>query len=491
MTSQRNPLVICSLGERSPTISQQCDCACPTPLSTESNLLRENWLPLWAKLDESLRLTEIAEGYYLGFNPGGSLMPVVMNTAACQIVNTFQTWHPVSEVVKVYGQSEAIPTLAKLVNAGLLRTKPELSPNPRYIEPNALVAWLHVTNACNLHCSYCYVDKTNGKMAPEIGRIAVEAIFRSAIANGFRTVKLKYAGGEPTLNFPLILQINEQARRLAKRHELELDEVILSNGVGWTPDMIVAISERGIRVVVSVDGIGKSHDDQRPRRNGASSFLAVIQTVQGLLEYDIVPQICVTITANNAESLPDLVTWLLEYRLPFSLNLYRRNKHFASNKVLALDDERIITAMRAAFQIIETNPPAHSLLGSLLDRASLVAPHRYPCAAGRNYLAIDHRGRIAKCQMQIAEAVTVANALDPLEFVRGDQGGIQNMPVDEKEGCRECEWRYWCAGGCPLHTYGIMGRYDVRSPYCNVYKALLPDVVRVEGRRLLKYATEF
>lgn len=42
-----------------------------------------------------------------------------------------------------------------------------------------------------------------------------------------------------------------------------------------------------------------------------------------------------------------------------------------------------------------------------------------------------------------------------------DEIGIQNLPVEEKEGCRTCEWKYWCTGGCSLATHRATGRYDV------------------------------
>ena len=32
--------------------------------------------------------------------------------------------------------------------------------------------------------------------------------------------------------------------------------------------------------------------------------------------------------------------------------------------------------------------------------------------------------------------------------------------------------------------------YDVKSPNCNIYKALYPEVLRLEGLRLLKYDEE-
>ena len=42
-----------------------------------------------------------------------------------------------------------------------------------------------------------------------------------------------------------------------------------------------------------------------------------------------------------------------------------------------------------------------------------------------------------------------------------------------------------CGGA--LEAYRATGRYDVKSPNCNIYKALFPEALRLEGLRLLKY----
>ena len=103
-------------------------------------------------------------------------------------------------------------------------------------------------------------------------------------------------------------------------------------------------------------------------------------------------------------------------------------------------------------------------------------------------MVIDQKGDIAKCHMEIEKPITSIYQHDPLSFIRADSIGIKNFSVEEKEGCRDCEWRYWCTGGCPLMTYKTTGRYDVKSPYCRVYKSLYPGLLRLEGLRLLKYA---
>jgi Arylsulfatase regulator (Fe-S oxidoreductase) len=141
-----------------------------------------------------------------------------------------------------------------------------------------LTAWLHITNACNLRCDYCYLKKTSEAMDEMRGRQAVDAVIRSAVANQFRRVKLKYAGGEATLNLPLVITLHQYARDSAARHNLTLDGVILSNGVALSDHQIRQIRDNDLRLMISLDGIGDLHDSQRRFVNGRGSFARVAQT---------------------------------------------------------------------------------------------------------------------------------------------------------------------------------------------------------------------
>ncbi len=91
---------------------------------------------------------------------------------------------------------------------------------PEFAGGRVLTAWLHVTNACNLRCPYCYVHKSAEGMDETVGRAAVQAVINSAVAHGFPAVKLKYAGGEASLNHRLMISLHGQARALAAEHGL-------------------------------------------------------------------------------------------------------------------------------------------------------------------------------------------------------------------------------------------------------------------------------
>src|SRR5439155_22780231 len=118
----------------------------------------------------------------------------------------------------------------------------------------------------------------------------------------------------------------------------------------------------------------------------------------------------------------------------------------------------------------------------------LVTPRRRSCGVGEDYVVVDQNGRIAKCHMEIESTIGDVRTTDPVMAIRAGTTGIRNLPVEEKAGCRDCTWRHWCSGGCAVATFRATGRFDVRSPNCNIYKAIYPEAVRLEGLRVLRYA---
>jgi len=358
---------------------------------------------------------------------------------------------------------------------------------PPQAHPQILSAWLHVTNACNLRCDYCYLEKTNEHITDDIARRAVDAIFRSAAKHRFTTVILKYAGGEASLHLNRVMAIHDYAVQLSRQYSIKLQSYIMSNGVFLPQQAIDQIQARHIGVAISLDGIDTHHNAQRSFINGHGSFKYVERSIHLLLANGIVPHISVTVSQRNLQGLPRLIEYILEREMPFHLSYYRDVEYPTQPHDLQFRDEQLIATMREVFQIIEQRLPPWCLLGSLIDKANLNTSHHHTCGVGRNYLVVDQQGGIAKCHADMRQTITTVDADDPLQAIKEDISGIQGLPVEEKEACRTCEWRYWCSGGCPLLTYRTTGRYDIKSPYCDIYKALFPGALRLEALRLLKY----
>ena len=449
----------------------ESDCACPTTYPAPGTPSKPS-AALW-QLPPHLYRAPLPEAHELAFNPAGPAGVVVLNEPARRILDGFAAPRPLTDT-----------TTRQLAALGLL-TSNCTTEHAIHNMHHTLTVWFHITSRCNLRCTYCYAPRSDKAMSPHTGHAAMDGVFRSALAHGFRAVKLKYGGGEPTLNWPLVQKLHRYAQELTVRHSLELREVVLSNGTLLTDEMIVWLRGEGMRLMISLDGIGPTHDVQRPFADGRGSFAQVARSVDCALSRGLTPYLSITVTAHNAGGLADTVAFALERGLPFNLNFVREPG--TGTHDLQADHTRLIAGLKAAFAVIEAALPCRRLIDGLVDRSAFGAPHEYPCGAGRNYLVIDARGHIARCQMTTDRPVTDVWADDPLQAVRERRDGFQNVPVDEKEGCQDCTWRYWCAGGCPLLAHRTTGRSDVPSPYCAVYQALYPDLLRLEGLRLLKW----
>jgi len=282
---------------------------------------------------------------------------------------------------------------------------------------------------------------------------------------------------------PVVQAAHARAQELAKRHGIQLNAVLLTNGVCLQDVVLSFLRSHGVRLMISLDGIGQTHDAERHFADGRGSSDLVMRSLERALECGIRPSLSVTVTGRNAHGVAAAVDLALQHALPFNLNFCRGN---SSASDLCAANEELTAALRDVLHRIERRLPRQAVLSSMLDRVALGYPHRYACGAGRNYLVIDHMGMVARCQMDMKAAVTSVWADDPLTQIRSWQGGADFPPVEELDGCRQCLWRYACAGGCRLHDRDG-AQCDSRSPYCEVYRTMLPKILRLEGKRLLKW----
>ena len=472
------------------------DCACPVSDRRRAHRHGPPPLPvaapdaLWIRADGVVDYPIDVQHRAL-FNPLGSGGVVVVNETTHRLFDAFAAPAAPRDVAQRHREfgSDAQAIFQYLAQLELLHPVGR-PPRPQFEDGQVLTAWLHVTNGCNLRCPYCYLNKSGEPMQESTGRAAVVAVINSALAHGFSAVKLKYAGGEASLNHSLVIKLHTYARELTAEAGLELQATLLSNGVRLPASLVHFCKSEGIRVMISLDGVGDQHDIQRRFINGKPSFHLVEQTISRLMDQGLSPHLSITITGRNVSGLADVTRFALERDLTFSLNLFRDNECAADFGDLRFQEQAMIEGLRAAFGVIEGFLPRWSVLGAILDRGQLVQPRQRSCGVGQDYVVIDQRGGVAKCHMEIEQTLGDVFTQDPLGLVRRDQTGTLNLLVEEKEGCRDCTWRYWCSGGCSAATFRATGRYDIKSPNCNIYRAIYPGALRLEGLRLLKYARD-
>src|SRR5438105_2073336 len=173
-----------------------------------------------------LYVQQCGEERWLVCNPTGLGYIAVFDAQALSLFSLFETPMTLSQIVQMaacWPRESIEGTVALFYRLGFLRDIVQPAPFEKKDVSETLTAWLHVTNECNLRCSYCYLHKTKEDMPSEVGRRAIDAIFRSASKHRFKTVRLKYAGGEASLHMMSVMALHDYAAQCAQEQGITLE----------------------------------------------------------------------------------------------------------------------------------------------------------------------------------------------------------------------------------------------------------------------------
>ncbi len=436
----------------------------------------------------------VARGFWAVGAPASRPPVSVVTDGAREVLRFFESGRTRAEAhrrFREHPRADLRRLIRELESIGLLGPRHEVA--LREAPPETLTAWIHVTDRCTLRCRYCYLEHRRADMSPETAVAVVRALFRSARRHGIDRLSLRFAGGEALLNVPAIEAAIAEADTQAKRHrgrtgrDMAVGVDLLTNGSLFPDRLLPLLASHGARVMVSLDGLEADHDAQRPFPDGSGSFARVVANLRRIKAAGVPVNTSTVITGRNLVGIPALVEFFLSEEVPFVLDLFRENPCAERDAGLPLDHGELVRVLKQTFEVVRRHLPEQPMTSSLLDFVRLGAPRARTCGACVDYVAVGPEGRFAKCHMAISETFSDCRRRDPLGDVLADRAGLQNPAVDEKPGCRRCRWRYFCAGGCPLLAFRTAGSYAARSPYCDVYRALIPDVIALEGLRLLKW----
>ena len=133
--------------------------------------------------------------------------------------------------------------------------------------------WLHISNACNLACRYCYIPHLKKAVAPKAAtgqfmsastiEIATRALFEFCLAEGYGELHIKFAGGEPTLDVGRIESTCDLACRMSAHFKMPVSFSMLTNGVFTDKKVFSTVRRYRISISISVDGAPAAHDKLR------------------------------------------------------------------------------------------------------------------------------------------------------------------------------------------------------------------------------------
>ncbi len=373
--------------------------------------------------------------------------------------------------------------------------------------------WVHLTNACNLACPYCYIAKTPVHLADAASDRLLGAIERTAALGEVDRIHLRFAGGEPLLRFAHLRRLYEETTARCAPHGVRVTGAIITNGTVTPRGAPDWLRENGFSVSVSMDGLAEVQDTMRPRAGGGPSWDRLRRGLATYRAAGLDPYVLVTVGRTNLDALPDLVDFLVEEGLAFRLSLVRdlewgsaalddrrgagagRPERDPSLEGKALD--RLLAVLDEAWRRVERGLERRAREGRPLPLGyarrlrfsdlELWRPLRKACGAGETYLAFGHDGTFAPCHAALHEPTRAAlDGERPLPAQA--RGQTQCVPFRREAAnaeCRACPYHPSCAGGCPLLLFRRDGHVDGRSPYCAVFRAVIPRLLALAAFELL------
>ncbi len=409
----------------------------------------------------------------------------------------------------------ALAELPLLWRNGFLLTPGIALQRPNTKPERVFNAWLHLTNACNLACPYCYIHKSTNHMEGHVSQKTLDAIEATARSGDVDRVNVRFAGGEPMLQFAQLQTFFVEATARCLPFGVKFSAAVLTNGTVVPDGAAEWLKANDISVSVSMDGVGAVQDAMRPVKGGGASFPRLEAGLDAFLAAGIRPYMLITVGESNIDGLADLTDWLLERDLSFRYSLVRDlewgagaldDRHGAAEALTRHPEQatmltgepllRVQRALATAYDRIEQHlvrtyaagkkPKASFRQSHKFCDLELWRPIEQACGAGRSYVAIAETGAVSPCQAALHHVGTQPIRGESLLLQARAQTQFQPFARHTRNAeCERCTFKSSCAGGCPLLLYRREGNVDGRSPYCEVFRAVIPRILHIAALEML------
>lgn len=295
--------------------------------------------------------------------------------------------------------------------------------------------YFHITQRCNLDCTYCY-NKANRDKVSELPLARIKQLIN--IIADMNTRHIVLTGGEALL-YENIYEV------CALLQEKNFFVELLTNGVllGKKKEILELVDH----VIVSMDTI----DRQDAQRRGLNTemLLETLRTMEQDHRHKIT--IRAVISRYNEESVMQVKKFCEDNNYEFLPSVYIPN----SPEEVANMPSRMICAGNEEYG----------------DICSIGAKY---CGGGYHELALDANGDIYPCQMLVKNEFKMGNIFE-LRHGNIEMSAVNaqfmKRKITDVEGCRDCQYKYLCGGGCPAVSHALFGRLNTApEPVCNYLK---------------------
>lgn len=344
---------------------------------------------------------------------------------------------------------------------------------------------LFLTHQCNLRCDYCYNgEKLDRAMPDSVARRGVELAFSELTTDRSEPVLIRFFGGEPLLELPLIRSSVAHARTLAAEGGMpEPTFSVTTNGTLLDSETAARLERDGLSVAVSFDGCREAQDAHRRYANGTSSYDATLRGLRVALAELTSVETCSVIEPDTVSLLPEsldellglgvsAITFTPNYEAPWS-----EGQLGALERALDPLGDRLVASYRSGQPV--TIEPYDSKIRSHIGGGF---PQRCRCPFGRGELAVAPSGRLYPCDRLVRQDDSNELCIGHLD-TGVDQGKVKALRgalAEPDTECQRCQLKDRCMHWCGCVNVMTSGQISTPSPtVCRLEQLLIQSADRV------------
>ena len=339
---------------------------------------------------------------------------------------------------------------------------------------------LHLTENCNMDCSYCIRNKTPKDMPLEVLYKACDLAFSKGTRAG-----IVFFGGEPLLKKDLIYKAIDYCEAKSSETGIKFSCKMTTNGTLLDEEFLKRASKAGMKIGLSFDGMGQ--DISRRFPDGSSTFGLLEEKAKLLLKYIPESMALLTLDPKACGLLSDSVKYLISlgfkdvstvmaygYRVNWTdedIDVFRRELNktadFVRDEFIAGRKYFVSPLMSKIRECVRgRNPAEHCHLGV---KQSSITPdgNIYPCTSFLN-----------------DEEYYMGNVFEGLDKERlASIASKSNTP----ETCRDCDLKTRCTNSCGCANRMNTGSENKVSPLQCAYERTVIEVADRLGDELFTH----
>jgi radical SAM protein with 4Fe4S-binding SPASM domain len=463
---------------------------------------------------------QVGQGLYIS-RRGGKVLTVDPDSASWAVISARQ-----ADVLEKLGEPVSFSILCALLphfDPSDLRRLLEImyrhgfvDINGRSFFPSAALMWrpaddrpiyprsfyLHMTDSCNFHCTYCYARAT-GKGRSMSVKTAQKIVDRILCEIPFGELFVEFHGGEPLLMKDEIRAIVEYGEKRSALAGKILHFSVQTNGSLLDRDFARFAVAHAVKVGISLDGPPELHNRHRVDCAGNGTFDTVWRAVRQA-EAEGLRCGFMSVIHDPKDYLRAYEFFLsraiMTFKLNYSDKIGRASEEMEFDETRGSEMARGYLEMADAAASFNAQSPIkviiHDLnhyLGALLEKRREYMCLRSPCGAGRSILAFGTAGDIYPCEEMstysefrcgdISDAMPLSEMIDTSPVICD----MRARTVDTLQRCRECPWRRFCSGRCLHKAYHCYGTTEREDPMCGFYSHIFEELMwRIDANPVIK-----